>query len=276
MKTSKGFLTVRVDLKEAILAINQFIGLYVREIMNTFRNPAVIILSIVQPLLWIIFFGSSFTYAPVSFLEDFFQTDNYVAFLLSGQLSTSMLFVGMFSSLSLIQDKKSGYVRRIMVTPTRNYIIFLSKIFGATTRGMLQVPLVFVGAIILGVQIPDATGLMMFLFSLLLLSLGLSSIYLLLTMSSSDWQIPTLISNFINLPLMFASTALFPNDNFPPWMQTISNLNPVSYSSTFGREIIFAGNISEVSWLYFYCLLIFAGIMLLIGIVVANKTLKID
>ncbi|HEU5119958.1 MAG TPA: ABC transporter permease [Candidatus Nitrosocosmicus sp.] len=276
MKTSKGFLTVRVNLKEVILALNQFIGLYVREIMNTFRNPAVIILSIVQPLLWIIFFGSSFAYAPVSFLEDFFQTDNYVAFLLSGQLSTSMLFVGMFSSLSLIQDKKSGYVRRIMVTPTRNYIIFLSKIFGATTRGMLQVPLVLVGAIILGVQIPDAIGLMMFLFSLLLLSLGLSSIYLLLTMSSSDWQIPTLISNFINLPLMFASTALFPNDNFPPWMQTISNLNPVSYSSTFGREIIFAGNISDVSWLYFYCLLIFAGIMLLVGIVVANKTLKID
>jgi ABC-2 type transport system permease protein len=272
----KGLLTARIGLKEMMLAINQFVGLYVREIMNTFRNPAVIILSIVQPLLWIVFFGSSFAYAPISFLKDFFQTDNYVAFLLSGQLSTSMLFVGMFSSLSLIQDKKSGYVRRIMVTPTRNHIIFLSKVFGATTRGMLQVPIVFVGVMILGVQIPDAIGLIMFLFSLLLLSLGLSSIYLLLTMSSSDWQIPTLISNFINLPLMFASTALFPNDNFPPWMQTISNLNPVSYSSTFGREIIFAGNIAEVSWIYFYYLLIFAGIMLSVGIVVANKTLKID
>ncbi|WP_161486243.1 ABC transporter permease [Candidatus Nitrosocosmicus hydrocola] len=274
--TTTSTVTKRNELLEMIRAINQFIGLYVRELMNTFRNPAVVILSIVQPMLWIVFFGSSFAYAPVSFLTDFFQTDNYVAFLLSGQLATSMLFVGMFSSLSLIQDKKSGYVRRIMITPTRNYIIFLSKVFGATTRGMLQVPIVFIGVMILGVQIPDAIGLMMFLFSLLLLSLGLSSIYLLLTMSSSDWQIPTLISNFINLPLMFASTALFPNVNFPLWMQTISNLNPVSFSSTFGREIIFAGNISEVSWIYFYYLLIFAGIMLIVGIVVANKTLKID
>ena len=89
----KAILAIRIDLKEMILAVNQFIGLYVREIMNTFRNPAVIILSIVQPLLWIVFFGSSFAYAPLSFLKDFFQTDNYVAFLLSGQLSTSMLFV---------------------------------------------------------------------------------------------------------------------------------------------------------------------------------------
>ncbi|HYF98527.1 MAG TPA: ABC transporter permease [Candidatus Saccharimonadales bacterium] len=259
-----------------IRTINQFIGLYIREIMNTFRNPAVIVLSIVQPLLWIVFFGSSFAYAPIAFLEDFFQTDNYVAFLLSGQLATSMLFVGMFSSLSLIQDKKSGYVRRIMVTPTKNYVIFLSKVFGASTRGMLQVPIVFIGVMILGVQIPDAIGLLMFILSLLLLSLGLSSIYLLLTMTSSDWQIPTLISNFINLPLMFASTALFPNENFPQWMQIISNINPVSFSSTFGREIIFSGNTSEVNWINFYYLVFFAGVMLLVGIVVANKTLKID
>ena len=62
-------------------------------------------------------------------------------------------------------------------------------------------------------------------------------------MKSSDWQIPTVIANFINLPLMFANTALFSNENFPTWMQTISNLNPVSFSSTFGREIIISGNI---------------------------------
>lgn len=255
---------------------NQFIGLYIREIKNTFRNPAVIVLSIVQPILWIVFFGSSFAFAPLEFLQNFFHTDNYIAFLLAGQLSTSMLFVGMFSSLSLIQDKKSGYVRRIMVTPTRNYIIFLSKVFGATSRGMLQVPIVFIGVIILGVQVPDFVGIFMFMITLLLLSLGLSSIYLLLTMTSSDWQIPTVISNFINLPLMFASTALFPNDNFPPWMHLISNLNPISFSSSFGREIIISGNISSVNWVYFYYLIIFASIMTLIGIIVANKTLKVD
>ena len=75
---------------------------------------------------------------------------------------------------------------------------------------------------------------------------------------------------------MFASTALFSNENFPTWMQTISNINPVSFSSTFGREIIISGNIANVNWLYFSYLLIFATTMLLIGVIVANKTLKID
>jgi ABC-2 type transport system permease protein len=259
-----------------IRILNQLFGLYVREIKTTFRSPAIIVLSIIQPLLWIIFFGSSFASAPRAFLEDFFHTDNYIAFLLSGQLATSMLFVGMFSSLSLIQDKKSGYLRRIMVTPTRNYTIFLSKVLGASTRGMLQVPIVFAGVILFGVQLPDIIGIAAFIVSLFLLGLGLSSIYLFLTMKSSDWQIPTVVANFINLPLMFSSTALFPNENFPIWMQVISNLNPISFSSTFGREIILSGNIANANWLYFFYLVIFASSTLLIGVLVANKTLKID
>src|SRR5919107_3795498 len=170
-----------------IRILNQLFGLYVREIKTTFRSPAIIVLSIIQPLLWIIFFGSSFASAPRQFLEDFFHTDNYIAFLLSGQLATSMLFVGMFSSLSMIQDKKSGYLRRIMVTPTRNYVIFLAKVLGASTRGMLQVPIVFLSVMLFGVAIPEPFSLAAFIAALFLLSLGLSSIYLLITMKSSDW-----------------------------------------------------------------------------------------
>lgn len=166
---------------------NQLFALYVREIKNTYKNPAVIVLSVVQPLLWIVFFGSSFTLAPQPFLQDFFHTDNYMAFLLSGQLSASMLFVGMFSSLSLIQDKKSGYLRRVMVTPTRNFVVFLAKVLGSSTRGMFQVPIVLVGVMLFGVAIPDPIELIAFIAALFLLSLGLSSIYLLLTMKSSDW-----------------------------------------------------------------------------------------
>ncbi len=163
-----------------------------------------------------------------------------------------------------------------MVTPTRNFIIFLAKVLGASTRGMLQIPIVFLGVMLLGVAIPGPLEIAAFIVALFLLSLGLSSIYLLMTMKSSDWQIPTVLSNFINLPLMFSSTALFPKENFPYWMQIISDINPVSYSSTFGREIIISGNVIHSNWIYFFYLLIFASIMLVIGMLAATKTLKIE
>lgn len=75
---------------------------------------------------------------------------------------------------------------------------------------------------------------------------------------------------------MFASTALFPNENFPDWMKSLSNLNPISYSSNFGREIIISGNNSSIDWIYFVYLLVFAFVMIMIGITVATRTLKIE
>jgi ABC-2 type transport system permease protein len=187
-----------------------------------------------------------------------------------------MLFVGMFSSLSLIQDKKSGYLRRVMVTPTKSFTIFLAKALGASTRGMIQIPFVLFGVMLFGVIIPAPLELGAFIVALFLLSIGLSSIYLLMTMKSSDWQIPTIISNFINLPLMFSSTALFPKENFPSWMQIISNFNPISFSSTFGREIIVSGDNSQITWVYFFYLLCFALVMISIGMFIATRTLKIE
>jgi ABC-2 type transport system permease protein len=129
---------------------------------------------------------------------------------------------------------------------------------------------------LLGVTLPSPLGLASFIIALFLLSLGLSSIYLLLTMKSSDWQIPTVIANFINLPLMFSSTALFPNENFPYWMKIISNVNPVSYSATFGREIILSNSDTQINWIYFFYLLIFASVMIIIGMITAIKTIKIE
>ena len=96
-----------------------------------------------------------------------------------------------------------------MVTPTNNFIIFLAKVLGASTRGMFQVPIVFLGVMLLGVIMPSPLGIISFVAALFLLSLGLSSIYLLITMKSSDWQIPTVLANFINLPLMFSSSNCF-------------------------------------------------------------------
>jgi len=67
------------------------------------------------------------------------------------------------------------------------------------------------------------------------LGLGMSSFFLAVTASSTDWQTPGVISNFITMPLMFASGALLPLANFPSWMQAIASVNPVSFSALLGR-----------------------------------------
>src|SRR5437899_9258316 len=62
-----------------------------------------------------------------------------------------------------------------------------------------------------------------------------------------DWQTPSVISNYITIPLMFASGALLPLANFPSWMQAIASVNPVSFSALLGRGIVVFGT---VDWSY--------------------------
>ena len=255
---------------------SQFIGLYSRELLRTFRNPWVLVITIAQPFMWLAFFGSSFAGVPLSELEELLHTpiESYTQFLLPGILSTSMLSIGMFGAMSTIQDKRFGYMKRILLTPTAKATVYLAKATGSATRGLVQVPVMIAAALIFGVTL-NGTALMWagWLLGLSMLGFGFSCVFLAITASSTDWQTPGVISNFITMPLMFASGALFPTVNFPPWMQAISAVNPVTYSALLGRDVILTGT---WNWEYFGVLLLFALLMAVIGTLVARRYLKIE
>ncbi|MGI0131899.1 MAG: ABC transporter permease [Thermoplasmata archaeon] len=253
---------------------SQFRGLYWRELLRTFRNPWVLVITIAQPFMWLAFFGSSFSGAPPTLVRQLFGTSSYLAFLLPGVLSTSMLSVGMFGSMSTIQDKRFGFMKRILITPTSKATVFLSKALGSATRGLVQIPVMIGAALAFGVHLAgDPLMWAGWILGLMFLGLGFSALFLAVTASSTDWQTPGVISNFITMPLMFASTALFPASNFPGWMQDISNLNPVTYTALLGRGIVVNG---VADWAYLGYLAVFAAVLLTLGTLVARRYLKVE
>ncbi|MGA8542040.1 MAG: ABC transporter permease [Thermoplasmata archaeon] len=253
---------------------SQFYGLYSREILRTFRNPFVLLITIVQPFMWLAFFGSSFANAPPSFLQQLTEGHSYIAFLLPGTLSTSMLSVGMFGSMSTIQDKRFGFMKRILITPTSKGVIFLSKALGAATRGLIQFPIMVIAATVFGVTFNlSPIEWVAWVAALFCLAIGFSSLFLAITASSTDWQTPGVVSNFITMPLMFASTALFGGQYFPSWMKAISSVNPITFSALLGRAFVLD---SPVPWINLGYLAAFAGVMLVIGWQVSARWLKVD
>jgi len=253
---------------------SQFWGLYYREILRTFRNPFVLLVTVVQPFMWLAFFGSSFANAPKAELVAFFGSSNYIAFLLAGTLSTSMLSVGMFGAMSTIQDKRFGFMKRILITPTSKGVVFLSKALGGATRGLVQFPIMIAAAFAFGVRFNlSPVEWIAWVVALMLLAVGFASLFLAVTASSTDWQTPGVVSNFITMPLMFASSALFGSTYFPWWMKAISSVNPITFSTLFGRSLVLG---TPVDWVYFGYLAIFAGLMISIGYVVSARWLKID
>ncbi len=253
---------------------SQFWGLYVREVLRTFRNPFVILITVVQPFMWLAFFGSSWSNVPKTYLETLFHTSDYITFLLPGVLSTSMLSVGMFGAMSTIQDKRFGFMKRILITPTSKGMIFVSKALGSATRGLVQVPVMVAAALAFGVRF-DLSPLewAAWVAALLCLAIGFSSLFLAITAPSTDWQTPGVVANFLTMPLMFASTSLFPSQQFPQWMQAISNVNPISFSALLGRSFVLG---EAADWAYLGYLGVFAVLMTLIGYAVSARWLKVE
>ncbi len=254
---------------------SQLWGLYAREIVRTFRNPFVLLITVVQPFMWLAFFGSSFGNLPPSELHALFPgATSYIQFLLPGVLSTSMLSVGMFGSMSTIQDKRFGFMKRILITPTSKTVIFLSKALGSATRGLIQVPIMVAAAFAFGVRF-DLTPVewAAWIGGLLCLAIGFSSLFLAVTAPSTDWQTPGVVSNFITMPLMFASSSMFVTSQFPAWMQAIARVNPISFSALFGRSFVLG---TPTDWSYLGLLAAFAGAMLAIGVVVSSRWLKVE
>jgi ABC-2 type transport system permease protein len=254
----------------------QFVGLYLREILRTFRNPLVLVITFTQPFMWLAFFGSSFSAVPLSELDALLHTpvQSYLQFLIPGILTTSMLTIGMFGSMSTIQDKRFGFMKRILITPTSKSTVYLAKALGSTTRGFVGIPVMLLAGLAFGVHYGgDPLMWAGWILCLILLGFGFSCMFLAVTASSTDWQTPGVLSNFITMPLMFASGALFPTANFPPWMQTIAAFNPVTYAALFGRNIVLTG---QADWTYFAYVAIFAGIMVSLGTLVASRYLKVE
>ena len=249
-------------------------GLYVREILRTFRNPFVLLVTVVQPFMWLAFFGSSFSDVPAGLLQELFGTSNYIQFLLPGVLSTSMLTVGMFGSMSTIQDKRFGFMKRILITPTSKGTVFVTKALGSATRGLVQFPIMVAAALAFGVRFHVVWWQWgVWVLALMLLATGFCSLFLAITASSTDWQTPGVVSNFITMPLMFSSAALFGSSHFPAWMQAISSVNPITFSALLGRSFVLG---TPVDWTYLLYLTIFAGVMLTLGYLVSRRWLKVE
>ena len=112
--------------------------LWLREVKKYFRSKSRIIGSLGQPLLFLVALG--FGLGPV------FQKagqGNYIQFLVPGIISMSILFMAVFSGISVIWDRQFGFLKETMVAPVPRWQIMLGRTLGGATVAILQGFIVF-------------------------------------------------------------------------------------------------------------------------------------
>ncbi len=185
----------------------------------------------------------------------------------------------MFSGMSVVWDRRFGFLNKVLVAPIRRESIILAKVLSAVTRGLFQALLVFSIAFAFGLRLGSAFGPLDFiglLSALFLLSLGLSSMFLAFAIRIKSHETVVAVANLLNLPLMFTSSALMPVRQMPEWLKGVAHYNPITYAADTVRTFILHSQSLDIARLTtnFEFLIGFAAVLTAFGLILADRGLR--
>jgi ABC-2 type transport system permease protein len=208
--------------------------LWLREVKRYLRDRARIVSSFVQPLLWLLIFGTGLR----AFSGNLGGSLTYQQYIFPGIMGQTLLFTSMFMGISVIWDREFGFLKEILVAPISHLSVFLGKMLGDSTDAVIQGIIVFVLGLLLGITLNP----LIFLEALpvmILITFGLVGVGLTVASFIESLESFGVIQSFINLPLFFLSGAVFPiGTTVPPWLQIASKLDPLTYGVNALRTIV--------------------------------------
>jgi ABC-2 type transport system permease protein len=260
-----------------------------RDLRKWYTNPIQLFTSLIQPVVWLGLFGKALNFGTFisgsgatvaeqnKIMLNYFGTTSYFSFLACGMLAFVVLFTSAFSGMSVVFDRRFGFLNKALSTPVARGAIVMAKVFQSVGKSLIQAAIVLVIAIILGMEIGHFTvlGVAGAFVIIFLMATGLSALFTMLALRSSDWQTQVALINLINLPLLFASNALFPITIMPNWLQDVVRVNPVSYANDAVRQLLLGATVHLAPlWVDFAVLIVFAFVLSAIGIVLSWRLLS--
>ncbi|MEM1967032.1 MAG: ABC transporter permease [Nitrososphaerota archaeon] len=259
--------------------ISEIVAITSREIKKWYRSPILLFMAIVQPFLWMSLYGKAFNLTglfriPSDILEQlppettskfaaianeilakFFGASDidFFSYIAVGMMGVVLLFTSMFSGMSVAWDRRLGFLNRLLIAPIDRSSIILGKVASSVIRGVAQSLLVMLIGLALGMKLRVA-GPVEFAIALLamtLLGASLSALIISVTIRLKSWESHIAMSNLLNLPLMFTSSALYPITLMPEWLRAVAIVNPLTHGIELMRQTLILGatyTSAEVLW----------------------------
>src|SRR3954466_12368214 len=210
--------------------------LWWRGVVRFYRQRTRVVGVIASPVLfWLVIgsgFGTSFRSGAAG--------QHYLDYFYPGALIMIVLFTSIFTMMSVIEDRKEGFLLSVLVAPVPRSAIVLGKVLGGTTLAAIQGMIFLVFAPFAGVHVAPVqlvlVAVVVFLVSFSLTALGFAIAW---PMDSS--QAFHGIVNLFLIPLWLLSGALFPLNGASGWIRLIMRLNPLTYGVEALRGLLYPG-----------------------------------
>jgi ABC-2 type transport system permease protein len=210
--------------------------LWWREIVRFYRQRSRVVGVIASPLLfWLVIgsgFGTSFRAGSAP------GQQHYLDYFYPGALIMIVLFTSIFAMMSLIEDRKEGFLLSVMVAPVPRSAIVLGKVLGGTTLAAIQGLIFLAFAPFVGVHL-GMIDFLLVVFVVFLVSFALTSLGFAIAWPMDSTQAFHAIINLFLIPLWLLSGALFPLAGASGWLRLVMRLNPLTYGVEALRVLLY-------------------------------------
>lgn len=210
-----------------------------RELVRFFRQRTRVIGALGQPLLFWVFFGAGLrgSFKP----PEWHPGMSYQEYFFPGVVVLIVMFTAIFSTISIIEDRRDGFLQGVLVAPISRLALVLGKLCGGTALAVIQAGLFLLLAPWAGLPVTLSASVSILLF-LTLLAFTLTALGFLIAWPLDSTQGFHAIMSVFLMPLWLLSGAFFPGDD-AGWLHWLMRLNPLSYGVAGLRRLLYAGTI---------------------------------
>ncbi len=206
-----------------------------REVVRFVRQRNRVFGALVQPILFWAIFGAG--------LSPSFQSGSigYSEYFFPGVVVLILLFTAIFATISIIDDRNTGFLQGVLVAPVPRSAIVAGKVAGTTILAVGQALLLLIAAPLFGLSI-GFVGVLAAVPVLVLISVALAGLGICIAWRMDSTQgFHAVMTSFL-MPMWLLSGAFFPPGGTPTWLAVVIACNPLTYGVALLRHALYLGD----------------------------------
>lgn len=209
-----------------------------RSLRTLSRQPAYLLFTLVQPMIWLLLFGQLFR--RVAELPGF-GGGNYLDYLTPGVvIMTAMMSAG-WSGTSIVQDMERGVMDRTLTSPIRRSTLVTAGLTHQALVTVVQSLIMFGTGLLAGARYPGGgAGLLVVLACAILIAVVFAALSNAIALVVHQQEALIAVAQFLVLPLAFLSSIMMAPALMPDWMARVIRFNPVDWAAVASREALAA------------------------------------
>jgi ABC-2 type transport system permease protein len=207
--------------------------------LKAVRNPFVLVVSLVQPVIFLVLFTEVFGNVAGEAVARGLPGVGYETYLVPAIAIQVALAAAVTYGVGLVNDIENGMFEKVLVSPMNRTAVFLGKTAAEVFRIAVQIAIILGLGVLLGAEIATGVvGAVAIIGVGVLFSLWFVAFSNALAVLTRDQESTIIGANLLQFPLLFLSSAFLPLAVLPGWIQTFARLNPVTYGVDAARSLM--------------------------------------